>query len=82
MGAEGSHPCTITPAKLPAILLEAFRNLEEGRELLTEPLTSSTNMFLINRVEIKLGWREGRAGKANTCCAGKAGKSIGKHPPN
>lgn len=84
MGVEGpcSHPCTITLAKLPAILLEASGNLEEGRELLIEPLASSTNMFLINRGEIKLGWREGRAGKANPCSAGRAGKSIEKRPPN
>lgn len=57
MGAERhwSHPCTITLAKLPAILLEAFGNLEEGRELLIEPLTSSTNMSLTNLVAIKMG---------------------------
>lgn len=57
MGVERhwSHPCTITLAKLPAILLEAFGNLEEGRELLIEPLTSSTNMSLTNLVAIKMG---------------------------
>lgn len=82
MERHWSHPCTMTLAKLPAVLLEAFENLEGGRELLIEPLTSSTNMFLINLVAIKLGWRDGRAGKANPCCSGKNGKSIEKHHLN